>query len=51
MEVVNQVWKSGLGCLDKGMEWFLGGEYGDYPRAKACSVGMNNSSQPVMAHR
>ena len=34
------MWKSGLvACLDKGMEWFLGGEGGDHPRAKACSVG------------
>ena len=37
-----EVRDSGLGCLDKGMEWFLGGECGDYPRAKACSVGKDS---------
>jgi hypothetical protein len=40
--VVNQAWKSGLGCLDKGMEWFLGGECGNYLRTKACSVGKDS---------
>jgi len=42
MEVVNQAWKSRLGCLDKGMEWFLGGECGNYLRAKTCSVGKDS---------
>ena len=42
MDVVNRARQSGLGYLDKGMEWFLGGEYGDYSRAKARSVGKDS---------
>ena len=37
------MWKSGpVGCLDKGMKWFLGGEGGDHLRAMACSVGKDS---------